>query len=325
MNQDFDLNPGLELTPEEPGAYANDATYHRPVMLRECLTAMQLQPSGRYVDVTFGGGGHSARILEKLSAGHLYSFDQDADAEREATKLAGPNFTFIRANFRDLFDELTRHGALPVDALLADLGVSSHQFDTAGRGFSTRFDGPLDMRMDPDGDLTAEAILNGYKEADLHRIFGMYGEVTNARTLAATVVAARRSRPLRTIQELKEAIKSVTARGKENKYLAQVFQALRIEVNQELTALQDMLTQTAQVLRPGGRLVVLSYHSLEDRLAKNFLAKGKFFGEAEKDLFGRENKPFEALTRKPEEASAEEVALNSRARSAKLRVGVRLG
>lgn len=307
-------------------AYANDAAYHRPVMLRECLDAMQLQPGGRYVDVTFGGGGHSARILERLTGGgHLYSFDQDAAAEAEAQKLAGPNFTFIRANFRDLHAELARRGALPVDALLADLGVSSHQFDTAARGFSTRFDGPLDMRMDPDGDLTAADILNDYKEADLHRIFGMYGEVTNARTLAQTVAAARRSRPLHTIQELKEAIKSVVARGKENKYLAQVFQALRIEVNQELTALQDMLTQTAQVLRPGGRLVVLSYHSLEDRLAKNFLAKGKFFGEAEKDLFGRENKPFEALTRRPEEATPEEVIVNSRARSAKLRVGVRGG
>ena len=305
MSEDFDLYTGFDAGQQgvgELGRYANDAAYHRPVMLRECLEAMNLQPDGRYVDVTFGGGGHSARILEKLTGGgHLYSFDQDAAAETEAQKLAGPNFTFIRANFRDLHAELARRGALPVDALLADLGVSSHQFDTAARGFSTRFDGPLDMRMDSDGDLTAARVLNDYKEADLHRIFGMYGEVTNARTLAATVAAARRA-----------------------KYFAQVFQALRIEVNQELTALQDMLTQTAQVLRPGGRLVVMSYHSLEDRLVKNFLAKGKFFGEAEKDLFGRENKPFEALTRKPEEATPEEVALNSRARSAKLRVGVRL-
>ncbi|WP_375418218.1 16S rRNA (cytosine(1402)-N(4))-methyltransferase RsmH [uncultured Hymenobacter sp.] len=321
-NFDFPTPPGGA---EAPDAYANDAAYHRPVMLRECLEAMQLQPNGRYVDVTFGGGGHSARILEKLtdSRGHLYSFDQDAAAEQEAAKLVGPNFTFVRANFRDLHTELTRREALPVDALLADLGVSSHQFDTAERGFSTRFDGPLDMRMDPDGDLTAATILNEYKEADLHRLFGMYGEVTNARTLAQTVAAARRARSLRTIQELKDAIRPCTPRGKENKYLAQVFQALRIEVNQELMALQEMLAQTADVLRPGGRLVVLSYHSLEDRLVKNFLAKGKFFGDADKDLFGRESKPFEPLTRKPEEASAEEVAVNSRARSAKLRVGVR--
>jgi len=304
-------------------SYLNDTAYHRPVMLAECLAGLDLQPGGRYVDVTFGGGGHSARILEKLDTGHLYSFDQDADAEAEAAKLARPQFTFIRANFRDLAAELRQRDALPVDGLLADLGVSSHQFDTPERGFSTRFDGPLDMRMDPDGPLTAADILNEYKEADLHRIFGMYGEVTNARTLASTVATARRGRRLLSIAELKQAIQPCTPRGKENKYLAQVFQALRIEVNQEMQALQEMLLQTAEVLRPGGRLVVLSYHSLEDRLVKNFIAKGKFFGEVEKDFFGNENKPFEALNRKPGEATAEEVALNSRARSAKLRVAVR--
>ena len=303
--------------------YSNDTAYHRPVMLAQCLAALDLQPDGRYVDVTFGGGGHSVRILEKLTTGHLYSFDQDADAEAEADKFEQPQFTFVKANFRDLTAELQHLGILPVDGLLADLGVSSHQFDTPERGFSTRFDGPLDMRMDPDGPLTAADILNDYKEADLHRIFGMYGEVTNARTLAHTVVAARRGRTLATITELKEAIRPCTPRGKENKYLAQVFQALRIEVNQEMQALQEMLLQTAEVLRPGGRLVVMSYHSLEDRLVKNFIAKGKFFGAVEKDFFGNESKPFEAVNRKPEEASAEEVALNSRARSAKLRVAIR--
>lgn len=303
----------------------NDTAYHRPVMLAECLAGLDLVPGGRYVDVTFGGGGHSARILEHLADGHLYSFDQDEAAEREAQQLARPQFTFIRANFRHLTAELAQREALPVDGLLADLGVSSHQFDTAERGFSTRFDGPLDMRMDPHDNTVATAadILNDYDEAALHRIFGMYGEVTNARTLAATVVQARRQRQLRTIQELKQAIQPVVARGKENKYLAQVFQALRIEVNDELTALQEMLTQTAQVLRPGGRLVVMSYHSLEDRLVKNFLSQGKFFGQAEKDLYGRTSLPFESLTRKPTEAAAEEVAENSRARSAKLRIGVR--
>ncbi len=306
-----------------PTEYDNDQAYHRPVMLAQCLAALDLQPGGRYVDVTFGGGGHSARILEKLTTGHLYSFDQDADAEAESEKLACPQFTFIKANFRDLTAELQGLGALPVDSLLADLGVSSHQFDTPERGFSTRFDGPLDMRMDPDGPLTAADILNEYKEADLHRIFGMYGEVTNARTLAQTVGAARRGRRLETIAELKDAIKPCTPRGKENKYLAQVFQALRIEVNQEMQALQEMLLQTAEVLRPGGRLVVMSYHSLEDRLVKNFIAKGKFFGNVEKDFFGNESKPFEAVNRKPEEAAAAEVALNSRARSAKLRVAIR--
>jgi 16S rRNA (cytosine1402-N4)-methyltransferase len=303
----------------------NDTAYHRPVMLAECLDALAIQPGGRYVDVTFGGGGHSARILDQLTEGHLYSFDQDDAAERQAQELARPQFTFIRANFRDLTSELAQHNALPVDGLLADLGVSSHQFDTAERGFSTRFDGPLDMRMNPEDGaaLTAADVLNTYDEAALHRIFGMYGEVTNARTLAATVVQARRQRPLHTIQELKKAIQPVTARGKENKYLAQVFQALRIEVNDELTALQEMLTQTAQVLRPGGRLVVMSYHSLEDRLVKNFISQGKFFGQAGKDLYGRTSLPFEALTRKPIEASVDEVAQNSRARSAKLRIAIR--
>ncbi|UOG76316.1 16S rRNA (cytosine(1402)-N(4))-methyltransferase RsmH [Hymenobacter tibetensis] len=303
--------------------YGNDAAYHRPVMLRECLEALHLQPDGRYVDVTFGGGGHSARILEHLTTGHLYSFDQDADAEQEAAKLACPQFTFIRANFRDLHTELKARGVLPVDGVLADLGVSSHQFDTPERGFSTRFDGPLDMRMNAEDGPTAADIINEYPEADLHRIFGMYGEVTNARTLAQTVASARRGQTISTIAELKKAIASCTPRGKENKYLAQVFQALRIEANDEMKALQEMLSATAQVLRPGGRLVVMSYHSLEDRLVKNFIAKGKFFGEAEKDLFGNTNQPFDVLTRKPVEASAEEVAANSRARSAKLRVAVR--
>ena len=301
----------------------NDTAYHRPVLLAECLAGLDVQPGGRYVDVTFGGGGHSARLLDRLTTGHLYSFDQDADAEAEAARLARPQFTFVRANFRDLAAELRRCDALPVDGLLADLGVSSHQFDTPDRGFSTRFDGPLDMRMDTDGGPTAADVLNDYKEADLHRIFGMYGEVTNARTLAATIGAARRGRRLETIAELKQAIQPCTPRGKENKYLAQVFQALRIEVNQEMQALQEMLLQTAEVLRPGGRLVVMSYHSLEDRLVKNFMVKGKFFGTVEKDFFGNESKPFAAVNRKPEEADAAEVALNSRARSAKLRVAIR--
>jgi 16S rRNA (cytosine1402-N4)-methyltransferase len=303
--------------------YLNDTAYHRPVMLAECLEGLALRQEGRYVDVTFGGGGHSARLLEHLTTGHLYSFDQDADAEREAAKLARPQFTFIRANFRDLHQELSNLGSLPVDGLLADLGVSSHQFDTPERGFSTRFDGPLDMRMDPEGPRTAADLINDYEEAALHRIFGMYGEVTNARTLAKAVVTARRGRQITTIGELKQAIAGCMPRGKENKYLAQVFQALRIEVNDEMVALQEMLQQTAQVLRPGGRLVVMSYHSLEDRLVKNFMAKGKFFGEVEKDLFGHSHNPFEVLTRKPIEASAAEVAENSRARSAKLRIAER--
>ncbi|OON67279.1 16S rRNA (cytosine(1402)-N(4))-methyltransferase [Hymenobacter sp. CRA2] len=305
-----------------------NATYHRPVMLQECLDGLDLRPDGRYVDVTFGGGGHSWAILEQLGPqGRLYSFDQDADAERQAQVLLqgprGDRFTFIRSNFGDLQRALEEHGAGQVDGLLADLGVSSYQFDTPERGFSTRFDGPLDMRMNPEDGPTAADVVNQYSEAELHRIFGMYGEVQNARTLARAVVQARGSRGLATIADLKKAIASCTPRGKENKYLAQVFQALRIEVNNELAVLQAMLEQCAQVLRPGGRLVVMSYHSLEDRLVKNYLAAGKFFGEADKDLYGNPQKPFEVLTRKPITASEEELQLNNRARSAKLRVGSR--
>lgn len=305
-----------------------NATYHRPVMLQECLDGLDLRPDGRYVDVTFGGGGHSWAILERLAPqGHLFSFDQDADAERQAQVLQqgprGDRFTFIRANFGELQRELASRGAAPVDGLLADLGVSSYQFDTPERGFSTRFDGPLDMRMNPDEGPTAADVVNEYSEAELHRIFGMYGEVQNARTLAKAVAQGRGSRGLQTIADLKKAIASCTPRGKENKYLAQVFQALRIEVNNEMEVLRQLLEQCAQVLRPGGRLVVMSYHSLEDRLVKNYLASGKFYGEADKDFYGNPQKPFEVLTRKPITASEQELQLNNRARSAKLRVGER--
>lgn len=311
---------------------APDYTYHRPVMLAECVAALALRPGGTYVDVTFGGGGHSRRILEALPEGaHLIGFDQDPDAAREAAKLAAAfpaeKFTFIAANFRALAAELAAHGFNGVDGLLADLGVSSHQFDTPERGFSTRFDGPLDMRMNPTVGLSAKEIVETYTEADLHRIFGMYGEVTNARTLARTVVEARNAgQPLDTVAAFKKAInRCVMPRGKENKYFAQVFQALRIEVNDEMGALTDLLTQAAQVLRPDGRLVVMAYHSLEDRLVKNILQHGKPWGEAEKDVFGNpQGVTFRPLTRKPVEASAEEVGLNPRARSARLRVGERL-
>ncbi|WP_400191699.1 16S rRNA (cytosine(1402)-N(4))-methyltransferase RsmH [Hymenobacter sp. B81] len=305
-----------------------DPTYHRPVMLAECLAALQLRPDGRYVDVTFGGGGHSAAILEQLGPdGHLYAFDQDADAEQQAQQLIrgprGDRFTFIRANFSQLHDELGRRGALGLDGLLADLGVSSHQFDTPERGFSTRFDGPLDMRMNSEHGPSAADVVAQYSEAELHRIFGMYGEVTNARTLARTLAQARNARTIHTIADLKQAIQSCVPRGKENKYLAQVFQALRLEVNEEMEVLQALLTQSAQVLRPGGRLVVMSYHSLEDRLVKNYIGQGKFFGEAEKDLFGNVQRPFESVTRKPVTATEAELAQNNRARSAKLRVAER--
>lgn len=294
--------------------------YHRPVLLEESVKALAIKPDGVYVDVTFGGGGHSARILQELTDGKLYSFDQDSDAQEQSLKLEGPTFQFVRANFRDLKKYLRLYRVGQVDGILADLGVSSHQFNVPERGFSTRFDGPLDMRMDADFGTTAQEVLETYSEEQLHRMFGIYGEVKNAKTLARTVVEKRNRQPFQTIGEFKQAISSCTPKGKENKYLAQVFQALRIEVNDEMKALEEMLEQAAEVLKPGGILSVISYHSLEDRMVKNFIAKGKFFGEVEKDLFGNEIKPLDAINRKPITPSEEELLQNSRSRSAKLRV-----
>ncbi|MER2997099.1 16S rRNA (cytosine(1402)-N(4))-methyltransferase RsmH [Pontibacter populi] len=294
--------------------------YHRPVMLEESVDALAIKPDGVYVDVTFGGGGHSALIVSKLTTGKLYSFDQDRDAEEQSKKLEGPNFQFVRANFRDLKKYLRLYRVKEVDGILADLGVSSHQFNEGSRGFSTRFDGPLDMRMDYDQGDSAKDVVENYSEEQLHRIFGIYGEVKNAKTLARTIVEQRARKPIETIEDFKQAIRTCTPKGKENKYLAQVFQALRIEVNDEMKALEEMLVQAAEVLKPGGRLAVISYHSLEDRLVKNFIAKGKFFGEVEKDLFGNEKKPLDAVSRKPVVPTEEELLINSRSRSAKLRI-----
>lgn len=293
-------------------------------MLKESVEALAIKPEGIYVDVTFGGGGHSQVIASQLTTGHLYGFDQDTDAEQQAQKLNSSAFTFVKANFRYLKKYLRLHGVRQVDGILADLGVSSYQFDTSERGFSTRFEGPLDMRMDQQGTKTAQQILNTYAEEDLHKLFGIYGEVKNARTLARTIVLKRAGKELTTIGEFKQAIASCLPKGKENKYLAQVFQALRMEVNDELKALEEMLLQTAEVLKPGGRLVVISYHSLEDRLVKNFMGKGKFFGEVEKDFFGNEIKPFAPVSRKPLTPSAQELQENNRSRSAKLRVAEKL-
>ena len=297
--------------------------YHNPVMLSECIEGLAIKPDGVYVDVTFGGGGHSREILKHLSAkGRLLAFDQDADAKANIPN--DDRLTFIDQNFRFLKNNCRLHAAIPVDGVLADLGVSSHQFDRPERGFSTRFDADLDMRMDQSSSLTAKEVVNSYSEEDLHRIFGIYGEIQNAKSLAKTIVTARLNQSIETISGLKEVIKKLIPKGKENKYLAQVFQALRIEVNQELEALQDFLMQAADVLAVGGRLVVMSYHSLEDRLVKNFIAKGKFRGEVDKDFFGNPLKPFEAVSRKAITASEEEIKQNSRARSAKLRIAVKL-
>ena len=297
--------------------------YHNPVMLRECMEGLNIKPEGIYIDVTFGGGGHSREILKKLNAqGRLLAFDQDADAQKNIP--ADDRLTFIDQNFRYLKNNCRLQGAMPADGILADLGVSSHQFDQPERGFSIRFDADLDMRMDQTTTLTAKAVINTYTEEDLHKIFGMYGEIKNAKTLAATICTARLNAPIETVTALKQAITKQIPKGKENKYLAQVFQALRIEVNQELEALREFLEQSVDVLKPGGRLVVMSYHSLEDRLVKNFIATGKFRGEVEKDFFGNPIKPLVAISRKAVTASEDEIKQNNRARSAKLRIAEKI-
>ena len=298
--------------------------YHEPVLLQACVDGLNLQPGGTYVDITFGGGGHSRELLRQLESGRLFGFDQDADARVNAQAINDPRLTFVASNFRNIKRYLRLYKAEQVDGILADLGISSHQIDTPERGFSTRFDADLDMRMNQNADRTARQVVNSYPEADLHRILGMYGEITNARTAAGAIVSARSNRPLNTVNDLKNALQRYAPRGKENKFFAQVFQALRIEVNEELTALEEFLEQVPEILKPGGRLVVMSYHSLEDRLVKNFINKGKFQGEVEKDLYGNDLKPLRSITRKPIEATPDETARNPRARSAKLRIAEKL-
>ncbi len=298
------------------------SNYHNPVMLQECIEALDIKPDGTYVDVTFGGGGHSREIIKHLgSKGRLIAFDQDVDAQQNL--IMDDRFEFVDQNFRYLKNFCRLHGAIPVDGILADLGVSSYQFDQAERGFSIRFDAELDMRMNRLSELTARQVVNTYSEADLHRIFGIYGEIQNAKSLAKTIVTGRLNGEIVTVDDLKNAISGLIPRGKENKYLAQVFQALRIEVNQELEVLKDFLVQSAEVLGTGGRLVIMSYHSLEDRLVKNFIAKGKFSGEVEKDFFGNDQKPLYAVSRGAVTATADEIKENNRARSAKLRIAVK--
>ncbi len=306
------------------GYYFVITLYHIPVLLNECMDGLAIKPNGVYVDVTFGGGGHSRAILEKLTTGKLFSFDQDADAVANAATITHPGFRLIKANFRHLRKYLKLYGATKVDGLLADLGISSHQIDAAERGFSTRFSAQLDMRMDQSAAVSAREIINTYSEDQLHKLLGMYGEVKNARTLAAAIVRNRFSKSIATTDDLTQVLKQYAPKGKEFKYYAQVFQALRIEVNQELAALEEMLLQTADVIKPGGRLVVMSYHSLEDRLVKNYIRTGKFSGEAEKDLYGNTDVPFQSVTKKPMEADEDEIARNPRARSAKLRIAEKL-
>ncbi len=293
--------------------------YHLPVLLHEVVEHLQIKPDGTYVDATFGGGGHSRAILEKLSPqGKLIVFDQDEDAYRN--RIIDDRVTFVRENFRHLHRFMKLHKALDADGLLADLGVSSHQFDTGARGFSTRFDGNLDMRMDTRNAKTAADILHTYSEQRLLQIFQDYGEVTNSKTLAKTIVQLRKAHPLRTITEFKSLIQPIV-KGNPAKYLAQVFQALRIEVNDELGALKDLLSQSQQVLKPGGILAVITFHSLEDRLVKNYMKTGSF--EAMDDnpyAFETPPKLFKPVTKKPVTASEAELKANPRSRSAKLRI-----
>ena len=299
-------------------------TYHRPVLLKESIEALKINSGGKYVDLTFGGGGHSMAILEHLKEGHLYAFDQDADAEENATRIKSNSFTFIKSNFRFADKFLKLHGVKKVNGILADLGVSSHQIDTPERGFSTRFNGDLDMRMDKSAPKSARQVVNKYSEEDLHKILGMYGEVKNAKSLAEAIVIHRSSHPVKTIEDLKQILVEFAPKGRQNKYFAQVFQALRIEVNNELEALKEMLTRCMSLLKPGGRFVIISYHSLEDRLVKNFFNKGKFYGDVDKDVFGNEIKPLNSVTRKPILASDREVLENKRARSAKMRIAEKI-
>jgi 16S rRNA (cytosine1402-N4)-methyltransferase len=296
--------------------------YHQPALLHECIEGLGINPSGVYADLTFGGGGHSREILAKLNAdGRLLAFDQDEDAISNAIDDA--RFTLVNENFRYLKNFLRLHKAFPVDGILADLGISSHQIDTPERGFATRFEGPLDMRMARNQGITASDMVNTYPEEKLLSVFKLYGEISNARQLAAKIVEAR-IKPITTTGELKEAIKSCMPANYENKYLAQVFQAIRIEINDEMGALQAMLKQCADALKPGGRLVVISYHSLEDRLVKNYIKAGNLEGELQKDFYGNVLTPFKSITRKPITPSEEELASNPRSRSAKLRIAQKI-
>lgn len=302
----------------------NNQEYHIPVMLQECIDALQIKPNGIYIDVTFGGGGHSREIFKKLNdQGRLIAFDQDPDAKKNAWDA--PNFNFVAANFAYISNHLRLLGIKKVDGILADLGVSSHQFDVEGRGFSIRGEAKLDMRMNQNGELTAEEIVNDYSEEDLIRIFRSYSDIPNSRKLVNEIVNRRLNGKIRTTQAFLDCITPCAPKFKEHKYFAQVFQAIRIEVNDEMGALERFLLATEEILNPNGRLVVMSYHSLEDRMVKNFMKRGKIKGEIEKDFFGNVSKPFTEVVRHPIVANEEELERNNRARSAKLRIAERNG
>ena len=297
-------------------------TYHNPVLLKESVDGLSIKPEGIYVDVTFGGGGHSKLILSRLKSGKLLAFDQDKSAN--LYNIDNSEFTFINANFRYVKYFLRMHGVIKIDGLLADLGVSSHQFDVAERGFSIRFDGKLDMRMDTNSRLSAKDVVNDYTEMELANVFYRYGELRKSRLIANRIVGARRIANIKTTAELIDVIGDLSLEKFRNKFLARVFQAIRIEVNDEIIALEEMLLSAVELLKPAGRLAVISYHSLEDRLVKNLMKKGNFSGRVEKDFFGNSKRNLKEINSKVIVASSDEIKLNSRARSAKLRIAEKI-
>jgi len=298
-------------------------TYHVSVLLRESVEGLAIQPDGVYVDVTFGGGGHSREILKHLSPkGHLYSFDQDADAENNI--VADDRFTFVRSNFRYLKNWMRYYGVEQIDGLLADLGVSSHHFDDAERGFSFRFDAPLDMRMNKRAGVTAADVVNDYEEQRLADVFYLYGELKNARKIASVLVKARMQQRIETTGQLMQVTEKLFQREREKKEMTKLFQALRIEVNHEMDALREMLLGACDMLKPGGRLSVITYHSLEDRIVKNVMRSGNAEGRQEQDFFGRVKSPLHLINNKVTTPSAEELESNPRSRSAKLRIAEKI-
>ncbi len=299
-----------------------EQTYHIPVLLKESVDGLDIKPDGVYVDVTFGGGGHSREILQRLNEqGRLFSFDQDEDAEQNIEGEHGNSFTFVRSNFRYLKNWMRYYGIEQIDGLLADLGVSSHHFDDETRGFSFRFDAPLDMRMNKRAGITAADVVNTYDEKQLADVFYLYGELKNSRQIASTIIKARTAGKITTTQDLLEVVQPFFKREREKKDMAKLFQALRIEVNHEMEALREMLTAATELLKPGGRLSVITYHSLEDRMVKNIIKTGNVEGRRETDFFGRMNAPLNAVNNKPILPDAAEQERNPRSRSAKLRIG----
>ena len=296
--------------------------FHQSVLLKESIEGLAIHPDGTYVDATYGGGGHSAEILNKLQSGRLFAFDQDQEALNNT--IPDPRITMIKSNFRYIRNFLKLYKAVPVDGILADLGVSSHQIDDPGRGFSTRYDGDLDMRMDRTKALSAKQIINHYSEEKLSELFYSYADLSHAKKIARVITTARKDQEITTTNDLRKILSSCAEKGRENKFLAQVFQAIRIETNQEIDSLKELLMQSLDLLKAGGRIVILSYHSIEDRLVKDFFRSGNFRGDIQKDFYGNAIVPLKIITRKPIVAQEEEIQENSRARSVRLRIAEKI-